>query len=259
MGHLPEDRIIVSTPTFYHTGVDYFGPILVKVLRSRVKRWGCIFTCLTTRAIHLEVAPSLESDDFINVLEHFICRRGSPKLIRSDCGTNFKGANNELKKELERMDSKIDRSLRRQSIEWEFNPPESPHMGGVWERMVRSVKTSTQCDHHGLLTILTEVEALLNSRPLTSVSDDTSDLDALTPNHFIIGRASTLLPTCITYNDNVTPRKCWKQVQSITQQFWDRWRREYLPTLTARSVSEFKHLFPPQFQNIYENWNSLTH
>ncbi|XP_066933479.1 uncharacterized protein [Clytia hemisphaerica] len=245
MANLPEDRITVSTPTFYHTGVDYFGPILVKVLRSRVKRWGCIFTCLTTRAIHLEVAPSLESDDFINVLERFICRRGSPKLIRSDCGTNFKGANNELKKELERMDSaKIDQSLRRQSIEWDFNPPESPHMGGVWERMVRSVKTSLNAvimaeyvvlNDFTLLTVLTEVEALVNSRPLTSVSDDTSDLDALTPNHFIIGRASTLLPTCITYNDNVTPRKRWKQVQSTTQQFWDRWRREYLPTLTARN------------------------
>eukprot|EP00111_Clytia_hemisphaerica_P018409 TCONS_00054442-protein len=110
--------------------------------------------------------------------------------------------------------------------------------------MVRSVKTSLNAiimaeyvvlNDFTLLTVLTEVEALVNSRPLTSVSDDTSDLDALTPNHFIIGRASTLLPTCITYNDNVTPRKRWKQVQSITQQFWDRWRREYLPTLTARN------------------------
>ena len=245
MADLPEDRITMSTPTFYHTGVDYFGPIIVKVLRSRVKRWGCIFTCLTTRAVHLEVAQSLESDDFINMLERFTCRRGSPHFIRSDCGTNFKGANNELKKELERMDSaKIDECLRRQSIHWDFNPPESPHMGGVWERMVRSVKTSLNAiimaegvvlNDFTLMTVLTEVEALVNSRPLTPVSDDVSDLEALTPNHFIMGRASTLLPICITYNDNVTPRKRWKHAQSITQQFWDQWRREYLPTLTTRN------------------------
>ena len=245
MADLPVDRITISTPTFYHTGIDYFGPITVKVLRSRVKRWGCIFTCLTTRAVHLEVSPSYDSDDFINVLERFICRRGMPNLIRSDCGTNFKGANTELKKELERMDNaKINENLRRKSIHWEFNPPESPHMGGVWVRMVRSVKTTLNAiimnevivlNDYTLMTVLTEVEAIVNSRPLTPVSDDATDLEALTPNHFIMGRASTLLPTCLTYDDNVTPRKRWEQVQSITQQFWDRWRREYLPTLTIRN------------------------
>ena len=143
IANLPEDRISPSIPPFHHTGVDFFGPILVKVLRSRVKRWGCLFTCFTTKAIHLEVAPSLETDDFINVLERFICRRGSPKIICSDCGTNFKGASNQLKKELEHMNHlKMDDSLRRRQITWKFNPPESPHMGGVWERMVRSVKIS---------------------------------------------------------------------------------------------------------------------
>lgn len=192
----------------------------------------------------MEVAPSLDSDDFINVLERFVCRRGNPKLIRSDCGTNFKGASNELKKEIERMNHlKIDASLRRKSIQWEFNPPESPHMGGVWERMVRSVKTSLNAilmsdsislNDYTLMTVLTEVEALVNSRPLTPVSDDVIDMEALTPNHFIMGRSSTALPACITYNDNVPPRKRWKQVQSVAQQFWDRWRKEYLPTLTSR-------------------------
>lgn len=245
MANLPEDRISTATPPFYHTGVDYFGPILVKVLRSRVKQWGCLFTSLTTRAVHLEVAPSLETDDFINVLERFICRRGSPKIIRSDCGTNFKGASSQLKKELEHMNHlKIDESLRRRQITWKFNPPESPHMGGVWERMVRSIKKSLNVillsegvilNDYTLLTVLTEVEALINSRPLTWVSDDIKDLEALTPNHFIMGRASTNLPPCVTHDANVTPRQRWKQVQSMAQQFWDRWLREYLPTLTTRS------------------------
>ena len=169
MADLPADRITSSLPPFYHVGVDYFGPITVKVLRSRVKRWGCIFTCLTSRAVHLEVAPSLESDDFINVLERFVCRRGHPKLIRSDCGTNFKGATNELKKEIEKMDQmKIDESLRRKQIKWEFNPPESPHMGGVWERMVRSVKTSLHAillDDTTVLNDFTLMTCLLYTSP----------------------------------------------------------------------------------------------
>ena len=231
MEDLPVDRITSSSPSFFHVGVDYFGP-MVKVLRSRVNRWGCLLMCLATRAAHLEVAPSLESDDFINVFERFICRRGNPKLIRSDCGTNFKGAN-ELKRDIEKMvQLKIDESLRRKEIEWEFNPPESPHMGSVWERMVRSVKTSLNAilldetivlNDFNLLTVVTEVEALVNSTPLTPVGDDINDLEALTPNHFIIGRASTALPACVTYEENVTPRRRWEQVQSLAQQFRNKW------------------------------------
>ena len=173
MADLPPDRITVGAPTFFHTGVDFFGPIQVKVLRSKVKRWGCIFTCLVTRAIHLELSPSLESDDFINTLQRFTNRRRNPNLIRSDCGTNFKGATNELRKEIEKMDQmKISKSLQQKEIEWRFNPPEAPHMGGVWERLVKSVKTtlsvilseSTVLNDYTLQTVFTEVEAILNSR-----------------------------------------------------------------------------------------------
>ena len=117
MADLPIHRITFPTPPFHHTGVDYFGPITVKILRSRIKRWGCIFTCLTTRAIHLEVAPSLEADDYINVMERFMCRRGKPNMLRSDCGSNFKGASKELKMEIERMNRlQIDETLRRKEL-----------------------------------------------------------------------------------------------------------------------------------------------
>ena len=132
MADIPIDRIKMSTPLFYQTGVDFFGPIEVKILRSRIKRWGCIFTCLMTRAIHLEVAPSLSTDDFINVLERFINRRGNPDVVRCDCGTNFQGATNELKRELEVIDQlKIDESMRRKLVGWKYNPPSAPHMGGA--------------------------------------------------------------------------------------------------------------------------------
>ena len=244
MADLPIDRITIGAATFFHTGVDFFGPIQVKVLRSTVKRWGCLFTCLVTRAIHMEVSPSLEADDFINVLERFINRRGEPESIRSDCGTNFKGATTELNKEIEKMDHlKIEKSLQRRQIKWQFNPPEAPHMGGVWERLIRSVKTtlnvilceSALLNDYTLQTVFTEVEAVLNSRPLTHVSDDPTDLEPLTPNHFLLGRPSPKQITSVELNIRSAPRQRWKQVQALTNQFWDRWSREYLVTLTTRS------------------------
>ena len=244
MADLPADRITVGAPTFFHTGVDFFGPIQVKVLRSKVKRWGCLFTCLVTRAVHIEVSPSLEADDFINVLDRFMNRRGNPEMIRSDCGTNFKGATNELKKELERMDQlKIAKSLQRKEIKWHFNPPEAPHMGGVWERLVRSVKTtltvilgeSATINDFTLQTVLTEVEAILNCRPLTYVSNDPNDLEPLTPNHFLLGRPSSKPISSAEVDIRSAPRQKWKQVQSVSNQFWDRWSKEYLVTLNTRS------------------------
>ena len=244
MADLPVDRITAGAPTFFHTGVDYFGPIQVKVLRSKVKRWGCLFTCLVTRAVHIEVSPSLEADDFINVLNRFINRRGNPEIIRSDCGTNFVGATNELKKEIERMDNlKISKSLQQKEIKWKFNPPDAPHMGGVWERLIRSIKTtlsvilceSAILNDFTLQTVLTEIEAILNSRPLTYNSDDPNDLEPLTPNHFLLGRSSAKPLASVNYDIRSAPRQKWKQVQSMSNQFWDRWSKEYLVTLTKRS------------------------
>ncbi|XP_066917230.1 uncharacterized protein [Clytia hemisphaerica] len=215
MADLPIDRIKTSTPPFFQTGVDFFGPIEVKILGSRIKRWGCIFTCLTTRAVHLEVAPSLSTDDFINVLERFINRRCNPDFILSDCGTNFQGTTNELKRELERMDQmKIDQSMRRRSITWKFNPPNAPYMGGAWERLVRSVKTSLKViladqsvSDFTPITVFTEVEALATSRRLTNLSDDVNDLEPLTQSHFLIGRASNNLQPCVIYEKEMTFRK----------------------------------------------------
>ena len=101
MAKLPEDRITPCKPPFTYVGVDYFGPIEVKQGRSRVKRYGCIFTCLTVRAIHIEVANTLNTDSMINALRRFICLRGCPEQIRSDCGTNFTKADKELKETIE--------------------------------------------------------------------------------------------------------------------------------------------------------------
>lgn len=241
MSDLPADRLEKTTP-FSNTGVDYFGPITVKILRSRAKRWGCIFTCLTTRAVHLEVAPSLETDDFLNVFERFVNRRGCPKIVRSDCGTNFKGADRVLGEEWMNIDrDKVIDYATKKKFEWKFNPPEAPHMGGVWERMIRSVKTTLQIifseqsiNDFTLMTAFTQVEALINGRPLTANSDDIHDLEALTPNHFLVGRADTSVPVA-TENLKTSLRKRWRQTQELSTQFWNRWQKEYLPSLTKRS------------------------
>ena len=240
MAPLPTVRTDANDPPFSKTGVDYFGPIEVAFGRKRIKRWGCIFTCMTTRACHLEVAPTLEADDFINTLRRFICRRGSVKTICSDNGTNFIGAQREIKRAITENNARVAESLQQQDIEWRLQPPTASHMSGVWERMIRSVKRTLNAvvgmrtvDDYRLWTLFAEVEYTLNSRPLTAVSDDPNDLTALTPNHFLNMR--TAADMGLPVDGGLASRKRWHQVQYLAHQFWKRWSKEYLPTLQTRS------------------------
>ena len=179
MAKLPADRVNPHEPLFTYVGVDYFGPIEVKQGRSHVKRWGCLFTCLTVRPIHVEVAHSLNTDTMINALRRFINLQGYPKEIGSDCGSNFTKADKELKDAVDEWNQqRISGFCTQRGIEWIFNPPGASHMGGPWERMIRSVrkilrallKEQVVCDEV-LSTVLTEATNILNSRPLTRNSD----------------------------------------------------------------------------------------
>jgi len=141
MADLPKERLTPNKPPFYFTGVDYFGSFLVRQGRSDVKRYGCIFTCFTTRAMHLEVAHSLTADSFIAALSRFTSRRGKPYCIFSDNGTNFVGAEKELSKSIEEWNkNQICAHLQQNEIGWEFKPPQASNMGGIWERMIRSIR-----------------------------------------------------------------------------------------------------------------------
>ena len=114
--------------------MDYFGPFTIKECRKELKHYGVLFTCLSSRAVHLEVATSLQTDTFINVLRHFVARRGNIKKLWSDNGTNFIGANNELKSMLQEMNQDtIISKLRQVRIDWKFNPPTGSNMGEVWD------------------------------------------------------------------------------------------------------------------------------
>ena len=241
MASLPKDRLQVAPP-FSKVGVDYFGPLMIKHSRKQEKRYGCLFTCLVTRAVHLEVARSLETDSFINALRKLVARRGPPSDIYSDNGSNFVGADRKLKQSLQEWNqSQIADFLSQKEIQWHFNPPAASHFGGIWERLVQSCKKALKVVVHGqvvtdevLETAFAETEALVNSRPLTEVSSSSSDLEAITPNHFLMSRANPVLPCGVFADKEISSKKRWRQTQVIINQVWVRWLREYLPTLTAR-------------------------
>jgi hypothetical protein len=230
MADLPQQRTMAFT-TFQYTGIDYFGPMMVKRARSRIKKWGCLFTCLTTRAIHLELADSLEADNFILMLRCFIGRRGQPEELWSDNATNFHGADNELRMALQSLDdAPVDAFLLRHQIKWHFIPPHAPHFGGVWERLVQSVKKALkavlkeQCVSETVLrTTLIEVEYVINNRPITYNSSDPTDYDALTPNHFLLGSPGANVPLGSFDASDLNSRKQWKQVQVFVDHIWKRW------------------------------------
>ena len=239
---LPVDRVTPHEPAFTSVGVDYFGPFVVKRGRGQEKRYGCMFTCLTTRAVHIETADTLDTDSFLNCLYRFMARRGEPRLVRSDKGSNFVGAERELRKEIESWNKeRIQENMSQHGIRWLFNPPAASHMGGVWERQIRSVRrvlstimTEQIPTSEMLTTLLVIAEGIINNRPLTPVSDDPNDLEPLTPNHLLIHQPASVPLGLFNENDLYCRRK-WHQVQYLADVLWRRWTKEYLMTLRQRT------------------------
>lgn len=245
MSDLPRNRV-TPAPPFTYVGVDYFGPWKIKERRKELKRYGALFTCLVSRSVHIEVADSLDTDAFINALRRFIARRGLVREIRSDNGTNFTGADRELKACLDEMNQdRIKDMLSKYGIVWLFNPPSASNMGGVWERLIRSVRKvlsgllyehGNRLDLDSFTTLLCEVESIINSRPLTFVSDDPDDPQPLAPTHILTGKSTVILPPPgLFQRDDVYLRKRWRRVQYLANLFWTRWRKEYLITLQQRT------------------------
>ena len=243
MAALPKVRVEMDRP-FANCGLDFLGPLTVRRFRKTEKRYVLLVTCLATRAIHLEVAQGLDTDSFLLALRRFIGRRGRPRCICSDNGTNLVGGERELREALaEWNQQKIAEPLSQMDIVWKFNPPTASHMGGAWERLVASVKRALRAvlgsqtvSDDVLHTTVVEVEYVINSRPLTYVSGASSDPESITPNHFLLAgetaSASGLPPG--VFEDGDTTRKRWRHVQMLTNQVWRRWLREYLPTLISR-------------------------
>ena len=189
MADLPPSCLQIYTYLFAYCGVDYFGPLLMKQWRSQVKKYGCLFTCLTSRAIHIEVAMDLTTDAFINALHCFLSRRGPVLHFFSDNGTNFVSAKKTLREALRQWNQ---HQIKDFLLQWTFNPPNASHMGGAWERVIRSVRriltalmTEQTLNDDQLHIFLLEAESILNSRPLTPITTDADVTEPLTPNHLL--------------------------------------------------------------------------
>lgn len=237
-GNLPGARMQPFHRAFSYCGCDYFGPMFVKIGRRREKRWGALFTCLTTRAVHLEIVASLSSCSAIMALRRMAARRGWPREMWSDNATAFRGADKELRTAYEEWAPLLREEGLLHRMEWRYIPPGAPSQGGSWERMVRSVKTALAVTLHEkapseevLMTLLAEAEYSINARPLTYVSVNAQDPEALTPNHFLLG-SSMGLPS--TGPCSAADRRTWRVSQALADSFWRRWVREYLPTLVPR-------------------------
>ncbi|XP_058449081.1 uncharacterized protein LOC131429047 [Malaya genurostris] len=243
MAPLPVQRLTPNLRPFSYAGVDYLGPFDVTVGRRSEKRWIALFTCLVTRAVHLEVACGLTTQSCLMAIHRFIGRRGWPREFLSDNGTNFQGASKELARAVQAIGADCADELTNARTKWTFNPPLAPHMGGVWERLVRSVKEALTALDDGrkltdeiLQTAIVEAEDMINSRPLTYVSEQSNEAEALTPNHFL--RGSSPNQPCVHLpppHPAVALRDAFQRSQQLASLMWERWIKEYVPSLSQRT------------------------
>lgn len=249
MGDLPAPRVTPSHAFHNETGMDFAGPITIRVNSLRrvvsVKGYICLFVCLSTKAIHLELVSDLTTKAFLAALKRFFARRGYCKKLLSDNAKTFICANTQLQAEREKVrkffDNTIHEELYNFRVEFEFIPPYSPNFGGLHEAGIKSTKYHLKrivgdklLTFEELYTILVQIEAVLNSRPLCPMSNDVDDMAFLTPGHFIVGRALVALPEAELNEGQWTRLDRFKRCQIMLQQFWRSWQGEYLSRMQQR-------------------------
>ncbi|XP_011868350.1 PREDICTED: uncharacterized protein LOC105562254, partial [Vollenhovia emeryi] len=248
MGQLPPARVNQTRP-FSKVGVDFCGPFICKPrVRSKalLKTYISVFVCFVTKAIHLEVVTDLTTEAFLAALRRFISRRGRCSDIYSDNATNFVGADRSLQElknlfETQRHQTTLHNACSEEGITWHTIPPNSPHFGGLWEAAVKAAKHhlkralgSMSFTTEELNTVVIQTEACLNS-PITPMSTDPADLEALTPGHFLVGAPLNALPEPDLTDINLNWLSRWQRLQQQLQLFWRRWSTEYLSELHSRA------------------------
>ncbi|XP_036003015.1 uncharacterized protein LOC118566077 [Fundulus heteroclitus] len=245
MSELPKERVEISDP-FMHCGMDCFGPFTTRQGRKEYKRYGLLFTCLSSRAVHIEMLENLSTDCFINALRCFISLRGTVSKLYCDQGTNFIGAKNELKEALNECDTNaLEAFLADKQCEFVFNAPSASHAGGVWERQIRTIRnvlnatiaqSQGRLDDASLRTLFYEAMSIINGRPLSVEGlNDPKSPEPLTPNHLILMKSRVALPPPGQFvKEDLYARKRWRRVQYLAEQFWSRWKMEYLLNISTR-------------------------
>ncbi|XP_075170473.1 uncharacterized protein LOC142242836 [Haematobia irritans] len=254
MAALPPERTVLTRP-FTTTGVDFAGPFEIKSFIGRAckitKGYVCVFVCFSTKAIHLDATSDLSTTTFLAAFHRFISRRGCPKTIFSDNGTNFVGASREMEKDLRCVfkegRDKVCSAYQFQQLSWQFIPAGAPHMGGLWEAAVKSFKTHFRKHASGFKftfeefsTVLSRIEACLNSRPLCPMSESSQELVALTPGHFLVGSPILAPPEQLEEESPLHLVHRFRKMKALSQQFCLRWKDEYLKGLQKR----YKWKFP---------------
>ncbi|XP_043660727.1 uncharacterized protein LOC122624982 [Drosophila teissieri] len=246
MGKLPQSRATYSRP-FTHTGLDFAGPFDVKSYSGRAcritKGYVCVFVCFSTKAIHLEATSDLTTEKFLGAFSRFAARRGCSLHLYSDNGKTFVGAEKALTEDfIAAVKEKATSSFSHQSLSWHFNPPGAPHMGGLWEAGVKSFKThfykttgNFKYTLEELSTLLCRIEACLNSRPISAMSEDPSDILALTPGHFLIGGPLLVPADPPTAGETSSILNRWQRLKALGQLFASRWKAEYLKEFHKRT------------------------
>ena len=259
MGILPMERVQISL-AFTYVGVDFAGPLFARTRKDIQKVYICLFTCASSRMIHLELMNSLSTDDFLQAFRRLVNRRGLCQSLQSDNAKTFKADDRTLQKlftsskvkKITHIDSNyVPKELASLGIQWRFITERSPWKDGRWERMVKSVKTPLKkilgnalLSTTELYTILTDIEAMINSRPLTYLGDDIRDPEPITPAHLSVGRSLQSIPNGSIMEENrghVIQRFLYHQ--RLLNHFWKRQRLEYLHKLSIRTMWQVEH--PP--------------
>ena len=250
MGDLPAERVTES-PGFHTVGLDYAGPFPLKTSKLRnapkVDGYLVIFVCFASKGVHIEVVTGLTTEAFLAAMKRFVGRRGLPRHVYSDNGSNFKGAKRDLEKLYKWMENSDMTTCMRslfldQKTTWHTIPERAPHFGGLWEAAVKSTKHHLKrvmgeqsLTFEEMTTVVIQIEACLNSRPLLEqTSHSTDGIQPITPAHLLIGKAMKAYPEA-ELDPKTTCRGRWVLCQSIVQAFWSRWSQEHLRLLQRRN------------------------
>ena len=254
----PKERVSKSDP-FTFVGLDYLGPIQVKEGNAVEKMWVCLFTCLAVRAIHLELVKGLSGQLFLDCLRRFIARRGKPTQIISDNAPQFRLVKSALDQQWLKVyrDETVVSFFSYEGIQWKFTTALAPWQGGFYGQLVGMVKRALRKGMgrrvlywDKLITLLTEVEAIINTRPLTYVHEDFQSSFVLTPSHFLTGSYNNVIPFDTDDSDEYIPKLdsaqellvYWRNNRKQLQMFWKSWIQDYL--LNLRETLPLNHKGP---------------